>query len=168
MPNSAESWVFSGRVQFTLMPVFPDGGVTNAKVADSAGIDQSKLQHQHRPFYTQPNTTATSVTIPIWRVYGATATLIELAVGSEAIAVGAATVTVDLQKSTGGGAFATVLTGILTLDTANTARVAEIAAITTAGAVAGDLFQLVITATAGGGTLPTGLFVFLTLKEDAA
>jgi hypothetical protein len=108
------------------------------------------------------------VTIPIWRVYGATATLLELAVGSIAIAVGAATVTVDLQRSTAGGAFASVLSAVVTLDTANTARVAELAGIATAGGVAGDLYQLVITATAGGGTLPTGLFVFLTLKEDAA
>lgn len=168
MPNITEPWTFAGAVRFLLMPDFPDGGVTNAKVAAGAKIDQSKLQHQHRIPYTQPNTAATSVTIPIWRIFGATATLLELAVGSLTVAVGAATVTVDLQKSTSGGAFASVLTSVVTLDTGNTARVAELAAIATAGGVAEDLYQLVITATAGGGTLPTGLFVFLTLKEDAA
>lgn len=151
-----------GQWAFTKMPTFP-AGITDAMIAALAKIDQSKLGHQHRIPYNQPNTAATTETRVLYRCYGATATVIELACGSIAIAVGAATVTFDLKKNG-----TTVLTGVLTLNSSNTARVAVLASLSgTVTLAAGDVLELVVTATASGGTLPTGIFAELTVKEDA-
>jgi hypothetical protein len=78
--------------------------------------------------------------------------VVSVKAGSIAIAVGAATVTVDVKKNN-----VSILTAVITLDTGNTARVAEAGTILTASAVAGDTYELVIVATAGGGTLAHGV-----------
>lgn len=163
MGLSTEDWTFSGAIRFLLQPTFPDGGVTDAKVAAGAGIKHTKLEHQHRIPFSQVGTAASNAGQVIYRCSGATGTILELAVGSIGIAVGAATVTVDLKKNG-----TTVLSGVVTLDTGNTAYIAELASISVPGIAAGDALSLVVVATVGGGTLPTGLFVSLTVKEDAA
>jgi hypothetical protein len=140
----------------------PASAVTNASVVALAGISASKLQHQHRQVYSQPNTTATAVTQVIHHVVGATGTVQAFSAGSIAIAVGAATVTVDLKKNG-----STMLTGVITLDSANTAYVAEAGTLAGTSVVAGDVLTIVTTATAGGGTIATGLFVSVTINEDA-
>lgn len=138
----------------------PAGSVTNAMVAASAGIDATKLEHQHRPIYAQ-NGTASSVTVPLHCVRGATGTLLQVQAGTIAACAGAATITVDVKKNG-----TTVLSSAITLDNGNTARVAEAGTLSVTSLVAGDLLEVVITATAGGGTLGTGLWVQLTLEED--
>lgn len=139
------------------------GSVDNAAVSASAAIDPSKLGHQHRIGYGQPNTAATTETRPIFVCRGATGATLAIHAGSIVAAIGAATVTIDLKKNG-----ASVLTGVITLNNANTARVAVAGTLATTTLVAGDWLELVITATAGGGTLPTGLFVIVTLTEDAS
>jgi len=75
---------------------------------------------------------------------------------------------VDLQKSTGGGAFATILTGTITLDSANTIRVAEAGTLTAGAAcVVGDILRVVITVGGSSGTNPQGLVVRVVMREDA-
>lgn len=163
MGQITEDMTFTGNCRFINQPTFPDGGVTNAKVSASAAISASKLQHQHRVKFDQPNTSATSETRVIYRCYGATGTIKEFAAGSIAIAAGAATVTLDLKKNG-----TSVLSGVITLDTGNTARVAELASLSGTSLAAGDVLEVVTVATAGGGTLPTGVFASLTVEEDAA
>jgi hypothetical protein len=138
------------------------GSVTNTAVAALAGIDQSKLQHQHRDDYAQPNTAATTETKPRAVVYGVTGSLLSFKAGSIAACIGAATITVDLKKNG-----VSVLSAPITLNNANTARVAVVGTISSAGLVAGDLLEVVVTATAGGGTLGTGVFAETRWKEDA-
>lgn len=142
----------------------PAGAVDNASVASGTPgnfIDPSKLESRIGRFYAQPNTTATTETRAIHYTVGATGSLIAFQAGSIAKAVGAATVTVDLKKNG-----ASVLSALVTLDSTSTSRAAISATIATAGFVVGDEFEIVITATAGGGTLPTGVFVNLLLNED--
>jgi hypothetical protein len=141
----------------------PAGAVTDAAIQAGAGIAATKLQQQHRLDYSQPNTTATSETRIIYACRGASGTIIDFRAGSIGVAVGAATVTVDLRKNG-----TTVLTGVITLDTGNVARVAEVGTLSVTTLVAGDVLEVVLTATAGGGTLPTGVFVSATVHEDPA
>lgn len=142
----------------------PSSTVTDASVQANAAIDATKLQHQHRHVFTQPNSAATSETKVIYGCYGATGTVIAFSAGSIAIAVGAATVTVDLKKNG-----SSILTSVITLDTANTARVVEAGTLSgSTSLVAGDVLEVVTAATAGGGTLPTGVFAVLTVNEKAA
>lgn len=138
------------------------GVIANAQVAAGAGIDTTKLNHRHHFRFSQPNTTATTETKAIGRVYGATGTLVAFYVGSIGIMAGAATVTVDLKKNG-----ATMLSAVVTLNNANAARVAVAGALASTALVAGDLLEVVTTATAGGGTLGTGVFAFATVDETA-
>lgn len=135
------------------------GSITNAMVSASADILSTKLEMQKSITYGQ-NGTASSVTVPIHCVYGATGVVLSLKAGSIVANIGAATVTVDLKKNG-----TTMLSGVITLDNSNTARVAEAGSLSVTSLAAGDLLEIVTVATAGGGTLATGLFVTLTWSE---
>lgn len=141
----------------TLIP--SAGCVLDAHVGAAAGIAASKMHHRHSKSLSQTGSAATA-THPIHVVQGATATLLSFKAGSIAIAAGAATVEIDLKKNG-----ASILTAPITLDSANTARVLEAGTLSATALVAGDFLEVAITATAGGGTLPTGLLVQLELDE---
>jgi len=161
MSNRLDNLICTGAATFGGAVYLPDEVVTNGNVQTGAGIDASKLKHTHRKTYTQTGT-ATTATIVLHRVNGATASGLYVNAGSIAIAVGAATVTIDIKKNG-----TSVMTGAtpMTLDSANTAYVAEDASIATTTAVVGDVFTAVIVATAGGGTLPTGLWIEFEIDE---
>lgn len=142
----------------------PAASVGNTEIGASvaAPIDAEKIEQQVLQRYSTSGTAA-SATVPIHRAEG-DGTIVALRCGSIAIAIGAATVTVDLQKNG-----TSVLTGAtpLTLDSSNVARTLEDASIATAGYSEADFFELVIVATAGGGTLPTGLMIEFVCREKA-
>lgn len=141
----------------------PNVTVTDAMVAAAADIAATKLEHQYEKEYAQESATAAAdESRVIHVVHGTTATLISFKVGSVAVAVGNSTVTVDLKKNG-----TTMLTGVITLDTANTVRVVEEASLSVTAMVAGDVLEVVIDATIGTGTLPKGVFCEAVIREDA-
>ncbi len=140
----------------------PVNSISDVTVAPDAGIQATKLEHQYELTYGQPNTAATTITLPLHVVRGATATLESICAGSIVAAIGGASVTVDLKKNG-----TTCLTGVITLDSGNTAYIPEAGVVSVSAAVADAVYTLVITATVGGGTLPTGLFVTVKIREDA-
>jgi len=148
----------------------PDSTVTNASVAGGAGIAATKLEHQFPIRYQQqPGSNVAAATEDIHIVYGATGDVVAVhAALNGVIPSGDRTAVVDLQKSTGGGAFATILTGTITLDSANTIRVAEAGTLTAGAAcVVGDILRVVITVGGSSGTNPQGLVVRVVMREDA-
>src|SRR4051812_24257722 len=95
---------------FGTKPTFRSGQeLTDADVAAAAAIAESKQEHQFRPRHCQPNTAATSETRVIHEVFGVTGAIIAFSAGSIGVAVGAATVTVDLKKNG-----VTVLSAVIT------------------------------------------------------
>ena len=160
MARIEEDAYFGGTLQAkTLVP--SDGCITNAAVVAAAGIAASKLQHRHRPFYSQTGNAA-AATVAIHVVRGATGVLNAFAAGSVAKAAGNAAVTVDLKK-----AGSSILTGVITLDSGNTNRVMEAGTLSNSAVAGGDFLEVVVTADAGTGTLPPGLHVALELDEAA-
>ncbi len=137
----------------------PAGAVSNSQVVGSAGISASKLQHSPRKAYSQPNTTATSETRIIHVAHGA-GTLLGFKAGSIVAAIGAATVTVNLLKNG-----TTMLSSVITLDSANAAYTPEDATLSVTSIAANDVLTIAIVATAGGGTLPTGVYCSASLEE---
>jgi hypothetical protein len=135
--------------------------ITDSHVQAGAGIAASKIEHQYTITYGQTGT-GTAATIPIHVAYG-DGEIVSFRAGSIAIAVGAATCTVDLKKNG-----SSVLSSVITLDSANTARVMEAGTLSSSTYSNDDFFEVVVTATAGGGTIPTGLAVQAVLREDAA
>lgn len=140
----------------------PAGTIIDSDVSASAGISASKLQHQYQPTWSQPNTTATAETRVLHRVFGATGTVSGFKAATIAACIGDSTITVDLKKNG-----SSILSAPIVLDNANTARVAEAGTISTPSVVAGDELEVVITVSAGTGTLGTGLSVSLKVREDA-
>lgn len=164
MPNRIEGNVhIDGQLSCKTLNI-PSGTVNDDDVAADAAIAASKLGHQFQLTYGQPNTAATTETRVVHVVHGAAGEIRAFEAGSIAVAVGDSTVTLDLQKNG-----TTVLTGVITLDSGNTARVTEAGTIDPAQDTLadGDVLEIVITATVGTGTLPTGLFASVKLREDA-
>lgn len=162
MPDSTQSGNL--RVYGTLIPdvlTIPAGTVRNADVSASAAIAATKLVNRHTAVWAQPNTAATTETRAIHLAQLA-GTVNSVKAGSIAAAIGNSTVTVDVKKNG-----TTILTGVITLDNANSARVAEAGTISggTVAVAAGDVLEVVLTATIGSGTLPTGVFVAVEIDE---
>jgi hypothetical protein len=135
------------------------GVVADANVVAGADIDAAKLNHLHTERYAQPNTTATTETRVLHVAKGA-GTVVAFSAGSIVANLTTATVTVDLKKNG-----TTVLSGVITLDNANVAYTPEAGTISVAPYVAGDVFTVVITATASGGTLATGAYCSASFDE---
>lgn len=158
-----------GSVIATSLPV-PSGTITNSMVAGSADIDATKLEHQHSLTYSQVTGTAVvSETKDVMIVRGATGTLVQMeACITGAIATGAdRTVTVDLHKSTGAGAFATVLSSTIVFSNTDALRTLEQAAFSSTALVDGDILRVVVTVAGAAGAQAQGLVVTLTVREDA-
>lgn len=163
-----EDVVLAGAVKVLGPLTIPSGSIGDAEIEAAAGIKATKLEHQHRVPYGQPNSAATSETKVIYTCFGATAKVIGLKVGSIAIAIGAATVTVDVQKMDGTSILASGTP--VTLNSSNVAGVAVSASLgltAVLAQVAGGSLKIIVVATAGGGTLPFGVFASLTVEEDA-
>jgi hypothetical protein len=145
----------------------PSGTVTDNSVAAGAGIDSTKLET--RPKITTElfaqGTTVAAVTKWLHIVRGATGTIKNIGAMIAAAITGDNTVTIDLKKSTGGGAFATVLTGTFGFSSASAVRTLVNGTISSAALVAGDILQVVVTV-AGTGTQAQGLTVSLQIEED--
>ena len=127
-------------------------------------ITSDMLNEQKYVFkHAQPNTAATTETRTLAVILGTTGTAVTFKAGSIAKAVGDSTVTVDLKKNG-----SSILSAVITLDNANTNRVLEAGTISSTSLAVGDWLETVITATVGTGTLPTGVFVQLELKQKQA
>ena len=154
-----EGIIVTGPATFTGPTYLPPGVVSDAQVAGNAATATGKQLHKHRKTYGQSGTVVTA-TIPIHVVIGTTALLVAIKVGMITLCAGAATVTVDLKKNG-----TSILAAVITLNSGNTARVCVSGTISNTAAAAGDFFELVVTATAGGGTVGTGLLVELEVDE---
>lgn len=148
----------NGTATFKTLDI-PASSVVDADVSGSADIAYSKVESL-QSFTHSTTGTAASATQNIGFVRGASGTLLSITAGSVVAAIGAATVTVDLKKNG-----TTMLSSVITLDNANTAYIGEAGTLSVTSLAAGDCLTLVIVATAGGGTLPTGLAVTVYWKE---
>lgn len=139
----------------------PNGSITDTTISSFAAISAAKLQHQHQPCGGQPNTAAADETRAL-HVAQAVGTVEGFSAGSIVKAIGDATVTIDLHKNG-----VSILDSPITLNSSSANRVAQAATIDGGNLVAGDLLEVVIDATIGTGTLPTGLFWAAKIRELA-
>jgi hypothetical protein len=161
---------FPDRVTFTDIGL-PDSSVDASMIEASAGIEASKCEQERVIRYTQVTGTAVVANAGegLHIVTGATGDVISIeAVVTGAIATGAdRTVTIDLKKSTGGAAYASILTSTIVLDNTNTLRVLEAGAITGGTLVDGDSLLLTVAVAGASGNQAQGLLVVVRLREDA-
>lgn len=150
----------------------PDQSIADAAIDANAAIQASKMEHQHAIHYAQaPGSAIVAATQDVHIVRGAEG----LIVGLDAAITGAVandvsrTVTIDLQKSTAGGAFATALTSTIEFTSSSTIRTATAAVMDGSqdDLVVGDILRIVVTVAGGSGSQAQGLQVTLTIREDA-
>ena len=130
------------------------GAILDAHINAAAGIQTSKMVHKYRKHYNQ-NGGAVSATIPIHVLQSATGgTIASFKVGSVAATTGSSTVTVDLKKNG-----SSILTAAIQLDsvTNKTARTLYAGSLNSTTGIQGDWYDIVVTATQGTGSLPSGL-----------
>ena len=145
----------------------PSACVGDANVKSGADVGYAKLQHvQKYQHYQAPGTAIVAATQDLFIAQAAGSLLDIEAVITGAIATDASrTVTIDLQKSTAGAAFASVLSSTIQLDNTNTIRVLEVGTITTAPFVDGDVFRLTVVVAGGAGNQAQGLLVTVRVYE---
>lgn len=145
----------------------PTGTIEDADVNGSADISASKLiRHQSIDEQIVAPATAITAATRLLHICRAAGTLVSFEAIVTKVATGAdRTVTVDLQKSSGGGAFATVLSATIGFTNASTVRVPVAATINTTTLADGDILQAVVTVAGSAGNQAEGLLVTLTATE---
>lgn len=138
----------------------PSSAVSNSHVSSTAAIDASKLLHMVNvctELYG-PSSTVAALTKECYIAKGiGTLTSVRAAINGTIATGGDRTVTVDLQKSTAGGAFATVLSGTVGFTNGSTLRTLSTGTISSATYAAGDLFRWVVTVAGSAGNQALGL-----------
>ena len=154
-----------------LLPAQACIGNSQINASQAAPIDGAKVSAEN-PGPTSAvelfgaSTTIASVTKGMGMGFVAGTLLVFQAFIEVAGSGGGMSVTVDFQKATGSGSWASVLSAVLTINSATAIGTAVVGTITTPSYAAGDRFRAVVVATAGGGTLPQGLVVQARYKEN--
>lgn len=151
-----------GQHQFELAPKVPDGSFGDSQIGSTNPIDATKLKHQHVKVHAQPYGTAAASERKVVHVARSAGSVAAIEVGVVVAAVGAATVTLDVRKNG-----TSVLTSPVSLTSSQAAYSKVNGAISVAAYSSGDVFEIVLTATAGGGTLPQGVFCDAVFREGA-
>lgn len=150
---------------------FPSGSITKALVATNAGIEASKIV-RHQSIDVElfgPTTSVAALTKWLHMVRGATGTIVGFEAAQAVDTTGAdRTISVDLQKSTGAGAFATVLSAPIAFADGTAIRTPQAATISSASLVDGDILEVIVTVAGAAGAAATGLTVTLTIEETYA
>jgi|SRR5882724_1696239 len=173
MANTADyDLLIRGQWTFTVAPAFPAGKITNADIISNAGISATKLQHQHSVNVElfEKATAIIAQTKLLYICRGATGLVIQAEAAMYVQATGAdRTVSIDIQKSTGGGAFATIMTAVIAITNATAIFTAVEGTVnaTPAALVDGDILQAVISVSGAAGAQAKGLLLTVTLREDA-
>ena len=143
---------FKGTVRFTGDVTVPANSISTTSIDTSIPFTASATQHQFSAHMAEAANAGTAPTEVI-HIAKESGTVVAFDVAAQTVPTGGDSVVVDLQKSTAGGAFATILSATITLDVASVDRVAESASLA-AGAtmIAGDLLRVVMTGTGSTGT----------------
>lgn len=156
-----------GTLNATRMNI-PAGAVGNSQIDAAANIAETKLQHRHAWTYSK-NGTIVAATEYIGIMTGDGEVLSVEAAITETIATGADRVaSVDVQKSTGGGAFATILSATIDFDDASVLRAVVAGTIASAALVAGDILKVVITVAGAAGNQALGLAATVQVRENGS
>ncbi len=141
----------------------PSLTIVDAMVNGAADIAASKLEHQHQISYAQESATDVADEARVLHaVYGTTGSVLAFECGVVVAAAGAATVDVDLLKNG-----VSILTAAIEINNATVIYTPKAGTIDTAAVVDGDVLEVSIDETIGGGTRPKGVWCSLILTEKA-
>jgi hypothetical protein len=160
---------FAAGVNFSEPPVLPDSSITRATQI-AAGINLGHEKIQHRTVYQKDFVSGTDVAAGSWligRVYR-DSTVLEITATPLVVPTLDKTVSVDIQRSTAGSTFSSIVTAAVSISSTETARVPiDVAFPSTSSAlVEGDLLQLVLAVAGSSGDNVKGLLVDVVTSQD--
>ena len=168
MPVSqiAGDHTFAGAIKFNQAPTLPASSFGDREFDSGDPLAVAKQRHQHVKSDGQASGSAATAVTKVLHVATGPGTVTGFKAGPVVAAVGDSTVTVDLKKNG-----TTVLTGTVQIDSGDAAYASVAGAVVSSGSedyVAGDVFTVVQTVSAGTGTLPQGVFWSATFDEEAS
>lgn len=145
---------------------YPAGSIKDVAVASDAAIDDGKTVRREAFVLSQTGAVVAETRYAhIMRAAGDVVS-IEASV-TEAVATGAdRIVTIDLQKSTGAGAFATILSAAIVFNNGSTLRAITAGTISSAALIDNDMLRLVVTVAGAAGAQAQGLVVTVNVAEN--
>lgn len=147
----------------------PANSVNDASIEALAGIQATKVVQQLSHYIDQVAGTAIVAATRTFHIARASGTIASIeAVITGTVTAGDYTATIDLKKSTGGGAFASVLSATIVMDSGNIVRVLEAGSINSSSYIDGDLLQTTVAVAGASGSQSQGLTILVTLWENPA
>lgn len=143
--------------------VVPPGSVGDTGFNSGDPLTALKQQHQYPVRLVQVHGTAAVAERRAVHLAYAAGTIVAFTAGVTVACIGDSTITVDLRKNG-----TTVMSAPIVLDNTNTANASESGAVSVTSYAAGDVLEVVVTVSAGTGTLGQGLFTSAVLREAAA
>jgi len=142
------------------------GKLSAKTIVYPTGSIMPAANQKHRYILHWSNESASAAADGAWVihvVHGATATINSIKVGAVVACTGAGTVDFELLKNG-----ATVLTAAVRIDSGDAAYALVAGSIASPFLSVGDVLEIAIDETAGGGVVAKGVFAVVELDEDAA
>ncbi len=168
MSNTLQNTTLRGSTVITGSLRVPDESIPNTAIPAGADIEDSKLRHRYVFVHSQEDGSAVADAEQLLHIERATGSVIAIEAVIETAAAGDAEVEIDLEKGNAGSAFASILTSPITITNSTAVRTVVTGTVDTQALADNDVLKLTVDATAGGGTLPQGLLVVVTIMERAA
>lgn len=140
----------------------PSESVGNTQFNPADPLAATKQDHQYVKGFAQPHGTAAVAERRAIHVAHAPGQVVDITVGVVVANIGGATITIDLRNND-----TTILSTPLVLDNTNAAFTSIPGTLSATSLSAGDVLEIVVTVSVGGGTLGQGLFAKLTVRESA-
>ncbi len=140
---------------------FPANSVGNKQVSADAALASTKLIQRLRKNWFQGGTVVDDV-VGVAIISGATGTVVAVqACLTEVACVGAAVIDLDLLKNG-----STILSATFQIDSADALYAVLVGTINTPGLVVGDVLEIDVNETTGGGTQGSGILIEVVYDED--
>lgn len=154
-----------GLTQFEKLSATKEFSASNAflKVANVPAdfqLPANNAIHRQHMRDLQSGTVATR-RAPLFIAYQDGTITLARAVITQTAAVGGATLSIDILKNG-----STILSAPIAMSSSTALRTAVTGTLSSAAVAAGDVFEVSVTATTGGGTLPVGLITELIFDEE--
>lgn len=145
----------------------PPGSIGDADIEGNAGIQASKVVHQHAVRYHQAGgTDVVAATVPLHIFYGDAEILAVEVVPITAPTGGDKAFTVDVKKGNQAGAYATILSSVITINSGVANRQVVSGTLSTTTALDGDSLTVVVAVSGSTGSQGQGVVVIVWLRED--
>ena len=153
-------WTFTGTIEL------PANSVEDQQVKVGTQVASNKLIHLHKAIHTQSQAGDVVTAREIVHVckFAGTVEYVQVAI-DDAPTGGDKAYVVDVRKSTGGGAWATILSASVSIGSSATSRTISNPTVSSASLVAGDMLAVVVTASGSTGTQGRGLNVTVAVSE---